>query len=50
MLHTEYQSSRPYGFRQEDFFMFFLIKAYVKHVTPRAGQFLVLRAQFEQTW
>ena len=22
MLHTKYQSSRPYGFRQEDFFMF----------------------------
>ena len=20
MLHTKYQSSRPYGFRQEDFF------------------------------
>ena len=34
MLHTKYQSSRPYGFRQEDFFMFLPIKAYVK---PRAG-------------
>ena len=22
MLHTKYQGSRPYGFRQEDFFMF----------------------------
>ena len=22
MLHIKYQSSRPYGFRQEDFFMF----------------------------
>ena len=25
MLHTKYQSSRPYGFRQEDFLMFFYI-------------------------
>ena len=39
MLHTKYQSSKPYGFRQEDFFMFFLIQAYVKHVTPGAGHF-----------
>ena len=23
MLHTKYQSSRPYGFRQEDFFHIF---------------------------
>ena len=23
MLHTEYQSSGPYGFRQEDFSMFY---------------------------
>ena len=29
MLHTKYQSSRPYGFRQEVFFMFLPIKAYV---------------------
>ena len=27
-------------FRQEDFFMFFPIKAYVKHVTPGARPFL----------
>ena len=24
MLHAKYQGSRPYGFRQEDFFMFTL--------------------------
>ena len=30
MLHTKYQCSRPYGFRQEDFFMFFHVKAYVQ--------------------
>ena len=40
MLHTEYQGSRPYGFRQEDCSMFFTIYAYVKHVTPGAGPFL----------
>ena len=33
-LHTKYQGSRPYGIRQEDFFMFFYIKDYVKYVTP----------------
>ena len=26
MLHTKYQGPRPYGFRQEDFFMFSLNK------------------------
>ena len=40
MLHTKYHGSRPYGFRQEDFFMFLPIKAYVKHVTPRVEPFL----------
>ena len=39
MLHTKYQGSKPYGFRQEDFFYVFLIQAYAKHVTPGAGQF-----------
>ena len=33
MLHTKYQSSRPCGFREEDFFMLLPIKAFVKHVT-----------------
>ena len=28
MLHTKYQSSRPCGFRQEDFFLFIPIYAY----------------------
>ena len=40
MLQTNYQGSRPCGFRQEDFFMFLPIKAYVKPVTPMAGPFL----------
>ena len=40
MLHTKYQDSRPFGFRQEDFFMFFTIEAYEKHVTPGAGPIL----------
>ena len=40
MLHTKYQDFRPCGFRQEDFFMFFTIQAYVKHVTPGARPFL----------
>ena len=30
MLHTKYQGTRPCGFRQEDFFHIFPIKAYVK--------------------
>ena len=41
MLHTKYQDSWPYGFRKEDFFMFLAILAYIKHVTPQAGPFLV---------
>ena len=42
MLHTKYQDSRPCGFRQEAFFMFFLYKpGYVKHVTHGAGSFLI---------
>ena len=40
MLHTKYKGSRPFGFRQEDFFMFRPILVYVKHVTPEAGSFL----------
>ena len=39
MLHTKYQDSRLYGFRREDFFMFFTILAYVKHVTPGWSHF-----------
>ena len=38
MLRTKYQGSMPNGSRQEDFSMFFF---YVKHVSPRAGPFLV---------
>ena len=40
MLHITYQGSRPSGFRQEDFFHIFSIKANVEHVTPGAGPFL----------
>ena len=39
MLHTKYQSSRPNGFRQKDFFNAFPIKAYVNNVTPGLGHF-----------
>ena len=39
MLHTKYQGSKSYGFRQEDFFMFSPIYVNVKHVTPGAGHF-----------
>ena len=39
MLHTKYQGSRPCGFRQEDFFMFLPILAYVKHLTMGLGHF-----------
>ena len=39
MIHTKNQGSKPYGFRQEDLFMFSPILVYVKHVTPRAGHF-----------
>ena len=38
--YTKYQGSMPYGFRQEDFAMFFPIyKAYVKYVTPGGAIF-----------
>ena len=38
MLHTKYQSSRPCGFIQEDFFSFSLYKPiYVKSVIPGGG-------------
>ena len=43
MLHTEYQGSRPCGFRHEVFFHVFPIKASVKHLTPEAGPFLALQ-------
>ena len=40
ILNTKYQGSRPCDFRQEDFFMFLPILAYVKHMTPGVGPFL----------
>ena len=39
MQHIKYYGSRPFGFRQEDFCFFFLIKAYVKDLTPGRGHF-----------
>ena len=48
MLHIKYQGSRRCGFRQEDFFMFLPIKAYVKPVTPEAVLFLASGLYFEK--
>ena len=42
--------SRLYGFRLEDFSMFFPIKAYLKCVTQGLGPFLATGSKFEQTW
>ena len=39
MLHSEYQGTRPCGFRQKIFFNVSPYKAYVKSVTPGAGPF-----------
>ena len=39
ILHTKYQGSRPFCFRQEDFFIFLPILVYVKHMTPGWGYF-----------
>ena len=37
MLHTKYQGSRSYGFRQEDFVMFFPYISLCKTCDPRDG-------------
>ena len=39
MLHTKYQGSRPYGFIQEDFFMFSLYKPMSNMCPPGRGHF-----------
>ena len=39
MLHTKYQGSRSYGFRQEDFVMF-SPKSLCKTCDPQMGLFL----------
>ena len=44
MLLTKFQGTRPYGFRQEDFSMFFPILASVNYVTPGAEPFLAPEA------
>ena len=40
MLHSKYQGSMPYGFRQEEFFQCFSLYAYLNNVTPGQGHFL----------
>ena len=37
ILQTKYQDSRPYGYKQEDFFMLFTMLADIKHVTLGTG-------------
>ena len=39
MLHTKYQDSRPYGFRQEDFFYIFPYISLCKTCDPAANLF-----------
>ena len=36
-IHTNHQDSRPYGFRQEDFFMFLLYVNQCKACAPWGG-------------
>ena len=50
MLHTQYQSSRPYGFRKENLFHLFPNIGLSKTCDPGAGPFLALRICDEQTW
>ena len=44
MLHTKYQGSRPYGFRQEDFCHCFPYVRLCKQCDPGAGPFLATGA------
>ena len=37
ILHTKHQGSRPYGFKQEDFFNVFLCISLCKTCDPRDG-------------
>ena len=39
MLHTKYQGSRRYGFRQEDFFKVFHYISLCKECDPETGAF-----------
>ena len=48
-LPTKYLDSVPFGFRQNDFFMFSYL-AYVNHVTPGAGRILAPGANYSQMW
>ena len=53
ILHTKYQGSSPCGLRQEDFFMFLPLKAYIslcKTCDPRGGAIVAPGLEFEQTW
>ena len=50
MLHTQYQSSRPYGFRKENSFQLFPNIDLSKTCDPGAGLFLAPMIYLEQTW
>ena len=50
MLHTQYQSSRPYGFRKENLFHLFPNIGLSKTCDPGPGPFLAPRIYLEQTW
>ena len=49
MLHTDYQGSRPYAFRQ-DLFSCFPYISICKTCDPRGVAILVPGAYFEKTW
>ena len=49
MLHTKYQGSMPYVFR-EDVFNVYPYISLCKQCEPWAGLFVALGAEFEQTW
>ena len=49
MLHTKYEDSRPFDFRQEDFFMFPYINL-CNTYDPKGEPFLTPGALLEHTW
>ena len=48
MLHTQYQSSRPYGFRKENLFHLFPNIGLSKTCDPGPGPFLAPRIYLEK--
>ena len=52
MLHKKNQDSRPYGFRQEDFFHVFHYISLCKACDPRGGAFFgsrgIIRTNLEE--